>query len=119
MRISLLLESGTLDGVLDDTSVAADLATLLPLELLLSDFHAAERISDLPRRLTTTEAPAGTGAKPGDIAYYAPWGNLALFYATTPYADGLVRLGQLEGNAAEVLAHLPENAAVRITATKR
>jgi hypothetical protein len=31
----------------------------------------------------------------------------------------LLENGTLEGNAAEVLAHLPENAAVRITVTER
>ena len=32
----------------------------------------------------------------GDITYYAPWGNLAIFYRDQPYARGLVSLGRIE-----------------------
>ncbi|MEZ0206463.1 MULTISPECIES: cyclophilin-like fold protein [Ideonella] len=35
---------------------------------------------------------------PGDLAYYAPWGNLAFFYRGAPHASGLVRLGRLLGD---------------------
>jgi len=33
----------------------------------------------------------------GDIAYYASWGNLALFYRDFGWSAGLVRLGRLDG----------------------
>ena len=32
----------------------------------------------------------------GDITYYAPWGNLAIFYKDAGYARGLVKLGRLD-----------------------
>ena len=48
----------------------------------------------------------------GDIAYYAPWGNLAIFYRDFGYSRGLVSLGRLEGSA-EPLAKL-DGARVRI-----
>jgi hypothetical protein len=31
----------------------------------------------------------------GDITYYAPWGNLAIFYGEST-SDGLVKLGHLD-----------------------
>lgn len=31
------------------------------------------------------------------IAYYAPWGNLALYYKDFRYSDGLILLGKLDG----------------------
>jgi hypothetical protein len=31
----------------------------------------------------------------GDITYYAPWGNLAIFYRDFGYSPGLVRLGHI------------------------
>ena len=34
----------------------------------------------------------------GDITYYAPWGNLAIFYRDSGYAKGLVKPGRIEGN---------------------
>ena len=32
----------------------------------------------------------------GDIAYYAPWGNLAIFYRDFPYSPGLIKLGVID-----------------------
>jgi hypothetical protein len=32
----------------------------------------------------------------GDIAYYAPWGNLAIFIKDFGYSRGLVKLGCIE-----------------------
>ena len=31
----------------------------------------------------------------GDVTYYAPWGNLALFHRDFEYSSGLVKLGAL------------------------
>ena len=39
----------------------------------------------------------------GDIAYYAPWGNLAIFYKDFGYSRGLIRLGRIDSGI-EVLA---------------
>jgi len=63
--------------------------------LTLADYADSERIAYLPRKLSTKDAPAGSDASAGDIAYYAPWGNLAIFYKAAPYAKGLVHLGRL------------------------
>jgi hypothetical protein len=32
----------------------------------------------------------------GDIAYYAPWGNLAIFYKDFGYSRGLIGLGRID-----------------------
>ena len=32
----------------------------------------------------------------GDIAFYAPWGNLAVFYRGFRYSPGLVLLGRID-----------------------
>jgi hypothetical protein len=47
----------------------------------------------------------------GDIAYYAPWGNLAIFYRDFGYSSGLVKLGRLDSGV-EVLSG---RGAVRVT----
>lgn len=117
MNIQLALDGATVAGSLEDTTVGRDFAALLPLTLTLADFHRTERIADLPRRLDTSAAPPGTSARAGDIAYYAPWGNLALFYDDAPYADGLVRLGHLDDTATRLLADLPGSATITITLT--
>jgi hypothetical protein len=40
----------------------------------------------------------GDGFEPsaGDIAFYAPWGNLAVFYRGFRYSPGLVSLGRID-----------------------
>ena len=96
MKIRFDVEGTPLTATLDDADAARDFASLLPLTLTLEDYASTEKISDLPRKLSTTGAPAGTAASAGDITYYAPWGNLALFYRSFGYAAGLVRLGQLD-----------------------
>ena len=62
----------------------------------LTDYAATEKISDLPRPLNTAGAPAGYKPSVGDITYYAPWGNLAIFYKGFGYAGGLVPLGRID-----------------------
>jgi hypothetical protein len=103
MDIRVAIGGTSLRGSLDDTAAGRDLASLLPLTLTLTDFASTEKISDLPRKLSTSGAPDGTAARAGDLAYYAPWGNLAIFYRDSPYATGLVRLGSLESGIEELI----------------
>jgi hypothetical protein len=69
----------------------------------LEDYASTEKISDLPKRLSTDDAPPGFDPSVGDITYYAPWGNLAVFYRDFRYSDGLVSLGTIESSA-DILA---------------
>lgn len=102
MKIRMDVDGVALTATLDDTPTARDFAALLPLTLMLTDYAATEKISDLPGKLSTAGAPGGTSAKAGDIAYYVPWGNLAVFYRGSGYANGLVKLGTIDARA-EVL----------------
>ncbi len=99
MKIRLDADGTPLTATLDDTEAARDFASLLPLTLTLEDYASTEKISYLPRRLSTASAPAGTSASEGDISYYSPWGNLALFYRSSGYAEGLVKLGRIDSGA--------------------
>lgn len=96
MQISIEIEGVTITATLDDSESARDFASLLPLSLTLEDYAATEKISDLPRRLSTQGVPAGITPKVGDLAYYAPWGNLAIFHKDFRYSSGLVKLGTLD-----------------------
>jgi hypothetical protein len=103
MKIKITLEDTVLTATLVDSQTSQDFVSLLPLTLTLEDYAGTEKISDLPRRLSIEGAPAGSDPSVGDITYYAPWGNLALFYRDFGYASGLVILGKLDG-AIEALA---------------
>lgn len=95
-EISLTTAAGESFTVsLADTRAAREFTALLPLTLTLTDYNATEKIADLPKRLSTDGAPEGHSPAPGDFAYYAPWGNLAVFYKSFRHSPGLVNLGRL------------------------
>ena len=96
-RIHVIVGNETLSATLDDTPAGRDFARLLPLALSLRDYHATEKIADLPRKLDTADAPASYTPRTGDITCYAPWGNLAIFYKPFRASQGLVRLGAFDG----------------------
>ncbi|WP_411152035.1 cyclophilin-like fold protein [Streptomyces sp. A30] len=100
MDIRVTLDGRPVDAALNDSPAASDFAELLPLALDLEDFHQTERIADLPRRLTTSGAPEPRAPKAGDLTYYAPWGNLALFYRDGDSANAdLLILGHIDADA--------------------
>jgi hypothetical protein len=92
-----MLENRELTATLLDSNTTRDFVSLLPLTVTLEDYASTEKIHYLSRRLTTEGAPAGMDPSVGDIAYYAPWGNLAIFYRDSGYASGLVPLGRIDG----------------------
>lgn len=106
IQIRIRAGERTLTARLEDSAAARDFAALLPIELSLKDYASTEKIADLPRRLSTEGAPSGVDPEVGDITYYAPWGNLAIFYGDFGYSRGLVRLGRIEsgGEMLESLA---------------
>ncbi|KAA8699462.1 hypothetical protein F4W70_26765 [Pseudomonas cannabina] len=101
---------------LQDSATTRDFVSLLPLELTLEDYAATEKISTLPRKLDVTGAAAGNTPVEGDIAYYAPWGNLAIYHKGFNYSPGLVRLGRVESGI-EIIRQ-PGTVAVRFEVAK-
>lgn len=102
MKVTIIINDRQLIATLDDSAASRGFAALLPLDLTLSDYHRTEKIADLPARLSTTGAPDGIDPAVGDIAYYVPWGNLAIFYRDFGYSKGLVRLGRIEGDLGDL-----------------
>jgi hypothetical protein len=103
MDITLSFNDTELTATLVDSETTQDFLSLLPLTLTLSDYRKTEKISELPRQLSTAGAPDGHEPKVGDITYYAPWGNLAIFYEDFDYSPGLVELGRIDSGS-EALA---------------
>jgi hypothetical protein len=98
MKVRITIGEKVVTATLTDSEAARDFVSLLPLTLTLEDYNKTERISNLPRKLSTTGAPAGSDPDVGDIAYYAPWGNLAIYYKDFGYSGGLVILGKIDGD---------------------
>jgi hypothetical protein len=107
MKIRIEVEGRVIAATLIDNPTARDFISLLPLTLTLNDYAETEKISDLPRRLSTEGAPAGIDPSIGDITYYSPWGNLALFYKDFGYSRGLVKLGTIDSGIEALAAQGP------------
>lgn len=77
-----------------DHSTNRVLLSLLPMTLNFKDYIGKEKIAYLPKKLSSDgSSPIGNG----DFAYYAPWGNLAIFYQGSERAGGgLIVLGTIE-----------------------
>jgi hypothetical protein len=116
MKILLIVDGHSITATLIDSPTTRDFLGLLPLTLTLEDYAGTEKISYLPRKLTEEGAPPGVDPSVGDITYYAPWGNLALFYRDFCYAQGLIKIGNID-NGAEVF-HVPGSVTVTIELLK-
>lgn len=104
--ISLVIE-------LDENPTSRDFYAMLPLELQFSDYANTEKISYLPEKLDTTDAPEGHDPSLGDIALYSPWGNLVLYYKDFRYSSGLVMMGRIT-TGLDLLSTLPEEFTAKI-----
>lgn len=104
-RIQLAFNNENVIVKLHDNPTSKDFLALLPLTLKLEDYAGTEKISYLPRKLSTEGAPSGSDPSVGDFTYYAPWGNLAIFYKDFGYSNGLIILGKVESGI-EKLASL-------------
>ncbi|WP_099021001.1 cyclophilin-like fold protein [Mycolicibacterium palauense] len=99
MRIRLTTPQTVLTATLLDNATSRDFAAQLPLDLTLRDHAGTEKIADLPTRLSTAGAPDGADPQVGDLTYYSPWGNLAIFYRDFEYSRGLVKIGSIDSGA--------------------
>lgn len=98
MDIRITVNGRVLTATLVDGAAARDFLALLPLTLDLEDYASTEKIAQLPSKLSTDGEPKGMTPSIGDITYYAPWGNLAIFYRNFGHANGLVKLGHITGD---------------------
>lgn len=96
LKIKLIFHNEEVVVNLQDNATSQDLLASLPLTVTFEDYAGTEKISYLPNKLSTDGAPAGFDPSIGDLAYYAPWGNLALFYKDFGYSNSLIKLGAID-----------------------
>ena len=96
MKIRIRMNGNEVTATLIDNATSRDFASLLPLTLKLEDYGETEKIGYLPRKLSTEGAPPGSDPSVGDVSYYAPWGNLAIFRRDFRYSSGLIKLGKVD-----------------------
>lgn len=100
--IEIISGSHRWTATIDDSPAGRDFLAQLPLTLTLKDYAGSEKIADLPRPLARAGAPDAITPQAGDVAFYAPWGNLAIFYRDGHHSPGLIRLGRLQGDLTEL-----------------
>ncbi|MBD5626277.1 MAG: hypothetical protein HDQ90_02045 [Desulfovibrio sp.] len=105
MRI--LFEGGDAVATLLDNPLADAFLRLLPMEVEFSDFAGAEKIFYLAEKLPV-RGTANADERKGDFCYYAPWGNIAVFYKGYGHGKNLYVLGSL-ASGKEKLAAMKQN----------
>ncbi len=91
-QIRVLTEDGgTIVFELNDSSAADDLYAQLPLTTQIEDFSTNEKIFS-PEELDISDTPQA-GTEIGTLAYYAPWGDVVMFYEAYQANASLYELG--------------------------
>lgn len=96
MRLRFIFADQDFTATLEDNLSARDLVSMLPLDLTIADYSTNEKIAYLPRKLTEEGSGRFGNEAPGDLCYFAPWGNLAMFHGSYRWSNGLIRLGRLD-----------------------
>lgn len=112
-RIKLTIDNEEIYVRLDNNKSSKQFLEMLPLTLEFEDYNDTEKIATLPEKLSTEDAPSGYDPQIGDFSYYAPWGNLSIFYKDFRYSNSLVKLGTFESGI-EKLANMNEDFTVKI-----
>ena len=86
---------------LNDSPAANAFYQQLPLSVSVEDYAGSEKIFYPPENLGTNDTPMAQGPA-GTLAYYAPWGNVAIFYGECGGASGLYELGEVVSGAAAI-----------------
>lgn len=94
MQISVSSNGHTTVFQLNESQAAKALYAQLPLNIEVENFSTNEKIFYPPKKLTTSETPMAD-AKNGTLAYYAPWGDVVMFYRDFGTASGLYELGHV------------------------
>lgn len=103
MRLRFVFAEQDFTATLENNPSARDLVSMLPLDLKIGDYSTNEKIAYLPRKLTEEGSGRFGNEAVGDLCYYAPWGNLAMFYGPYHWSRGLIRLGRLDQGAKPLL----------------
>jgi hypothetical protein len=92
MEISIKQNGKTIIFKLNDSVASKELYNQLPLSVKVENFSTNEKIFYPPKKLNIDNTPL-ENAKNGSLSYYAPWGDVVMFYDDFGSASGLYELG--------------------------
>ena len=116
-RIKLSFDNEELYVTLENNNSTQDFLKMLPLTIKFEDYNNTEKIAMLDTKLDTTDAPSGYDPQSGDFAYYAPWGNLSVFYKDFRYSNSLIKLGTFE-NGIDKMKKIVDGTEIKIEEVK-
>lgn len=93
MKIQVKSNANTIVYQLNDSLAAESLCNQLPMSIKVENYSNDEKIFYPAEKLKTANTPKAN-AKNGSLAYYAPWGDVVMFYKDFGKATGLYELGQ-------------------------
>ncbi len=93
MRLRVTSNGKITEFELNHSRASRDLYTQLPMDIGVENFSNNEKIFYPPEKLNTVGTPLAD-AKAGTLAYYAPWGDVVMFYKDFGSASGLYELGK-------------------------
>ncbi|MBU3201150.1 hypothetical protein KPL48_17915 [Clostridium estertheticum] len=96
VRIRLTFNNKEIIVKMNDSPTSLNFVEKLPMTLSFKNYGGTEKISYLPQKLSTKGSPSGYDPSVGELAYYAPWGNICFYYHDFGYSTGLVPLGSIE-----------------------
>ena len=93
-QISVTWDGNQVIYALNDSPAASSLLEQLPLTIEVEDYSTNEKIFYPPQELDTSDTPTAAGGA-GTLAYYAPWGDVVMFYEDYNENPSLFELGQI------------------------
>ncbi len=93
-QIAVQSDGGTVVYQLNGSAAADALLAQLPLTVEVEDYSTNEKIFYPPQALDITDAPLAEGGA-GVLAYYAPWGDVVMFYDSFGANGSLYKLGEV------------------------
>ena len=100
-QIAVHFDGGAVVYQLNDSPAADALLAQLPLTVEVEDFSTNEKIFYPPQALDTAGTPLAEGGA-GVLAYYAPWGDVVLFYDSFSANGSLFALGKAVSGAEDI-----------------
>ena len=101
MRIQIRTDTQSILFQLNHSPAALSLYEQLPLTLPVENYADNEKIFYPPEQLDVSDTPPAEGPA-GTLAYYEPWGDVAIFYGECPGAGGLYELGEAISGAEQI-----------------
>ena len=98
-KIRITINKLEVEAILNNSEMSRDFISLLPLDLTMKDLICREKFAGLPRAISK-EGIQIQNYEIGDVAYWAPCGDVTIFYKQDAQhmKEGLYKLGKIEGD---------------------